>query len=352
MKSKALIYVKRVLLALSATLLALLVCEVALRIVGFEYRPLVITIDGAGEEACEGEEDEEAEEEAGAAFSDWRLYHAFEDDFFRYDPRLLWRPKPYVADFNEQGLRGPPLKAQKPAGEYRIFALGDSNTLGWNRDEADKEKRGANWPEFLQQRLNQPDGRFVVINAGVYGYSSWQGLRRFEELLAFEPDMVLISFGSNDAQRGTVCDAEFADSYFPPLLLKTRLGQLALTVRDRLAAGREVSAEDLVPRVSVEQYRENLRQIIEIGRERDIQCVLLTRPFTGESETETWWKNFAPQYVEATKALGAAQSVPVVDVYEHFRDRPECFADECHFTRQGHELAAELIFEGIRPLVP
>ena len=129
-KSRALTYAKKVLLSLAAALLTLAVCEGVLWIVGYEYSPLAI--------------------EAEQTVSDWRMYHAFGDDCFRYDPKLFWRPKPYRSVFNAQGFRGRALEKEKLPGEYRIFAVGDSNTLGWDPNDTDKRKNGANWPEFLE----------------------------------------------------------------------------------------------------------------------------------------------------------------------------------------------------------
>ena len=42
--------------------------------------------------------------------------------------------------------------------------------------------------------------RFEVLNAGVAGYSSHQGVLRFlQEVDRYQPDLVLVSFGWNDA---------------------------------------------------------------------------------------------------------------------------------------------------------
>jgi len=95
--------------------------------------------------------------------------------------------------FNSQGFRGKELGG-KQHGEFRIFTIGDSNTLGWGGSED-----APNWPVHLEDLLQESNNRFTVINAGVWGYTSFQGMRRFKEVLGYDPDMVIISFGSNDA---------------------------------------------------------------------------------------------------------------------------------------------------------
>ena len=85
---------------------------------------------------------------------------------------LLWRP---VASYpyNSHRFKGPEPALPKPAGTFRIMTYGDSNTDG--PDEG-------GWPARLQAVLNQVGGplglRFEVLNAGVTGYSSYQGLRQ------------------------------------------------------------------------------------------------------------------------------------------------------------------------------
>jgi lysophospholipase L1-like esterase len=210
---------------------------------------------------------------------------------------------------------------------------------------------------MLEQELNKKEpGRCTVTNAGVYGYTSFQGVRRFNEALQYQPDMVIVSFGCNDGMRVTVSDAAFASrpirkNRLDTVLYKTHTGQLLLACSDKLFTSGSAS---LVPRVSVEEYKNNLNEMICVGRERGIKVVLLTRPFTdieGETHDENWWKNFAPDYNAATKEVGAANGLTVVDIAGYFADKKGMFADESHFTKEGFQLAAKLIHDAIRPLI-
>ncbi len=126
---------------------------------------------------------------------DWRLATITGDEHREPDPVLLWRPvaqKPY----NAQRFKGPIVKNPKPANVVRIMCFGDSLTDG-------PPKGG--WPSWLKTSLDQhpPGGapqQFEVINAGVAGYSSHQGLLRFlQEIDRYNPDLLLVSFGWNDA---------------------------------------------------------------------------------------------------------------------------------------------------------
>ena len=164
-------------------LLCLGLLELVLRAAGFRYTPYVT---------------ESAQE-------DWRLPPAH----FRRDPRLLWTmPKSTVVDApeagfphvvtNELGLRGPLASRTRPPEEVRILCLGDSVTFGMGVEDA------LTWPAQLEQVLAEsPElaGRPVhVMNGGIPGWSSVQGLRLLDQTGWYEPDVIVFWFGMNDVQ--------------------------------------------------------------------------------------------------------------------------------------------------------
>jgi lysophospholipase L1-like esterase len=302
-----------------ASTVMLVAAEAGLRLAGYSYSPVRI---GTG------------------VASDYREEHAFRDRHLIYDPVLIWRPRsgPF-SPFNPQGLRGLPIPPGKPAGTRRIIALGDSNTFGWDVDE------GANWPAQLQTLFDSSPRPTEVVNAGVWGYSSFQGERRFKELIGLAPDLVLVSFGGNDAHQVTVPDAEYVRRHdrierLTHATRNLRLAQVAVAAWDRVAAS---SGGRLVPRVSLEDYAVHLRSMIAEGRARGIQVVVLTRPFIGASTDPASWKTHAPKYNETARRVAQAQGVILIDLYEVFKDRPDLFDDESHFGVAGHRLAARLI---------
>ncbi len=335
-------YFKRVVLCLAALLLALLACEGILCAIGYHYVPFAIRV--------------------GDGSQDWRLKHAFEDTCFIADPELIWRPKPSVSLFNSHGFRGPELPLEKQPGEFRVVALGDSNTLGWIPGNP-PNYHGANWPEYVQPLLAAATKKQVtVINAGVWGYSSFQGVVMLERFLAYQPDIVLVSYGSNDTRRVAVPDDQFNTAIGGTFMQLTRLCrrsplanlrtvQLLKATRDRLGGASSTGPENSTFRVPLDQYRKNLERIIRRCRQAGVGCILLTRPYVGDSSDPADWKTYAPDYVAATLAVGSEQNVPVVDVYREFRDSSAMFADESHFTEEGHRAAARLIGDAILPFV-
>lgn len=318
----------RAAVVIGALVVAGALAEFALRAGGYQYSPLKIGTN---------------------VDSDFREQHAFHDRHLVYDPDLIWRPvSGQFSPFNPQGFRGATVDAEKRPGTYRIIAIGDSNTFGWDVDE------GANWPSQLQGRYAASKPATEVINAGVWGYTSFQGRQRFKEMLALHPDLVLVSFGGNDAHPVTVPDVEYVRRHdrierITRATKKLRVAQLAVAAWDR--AYMMTASGTLGPRVTLDDYKTHLRDMIGEGRTRGVRVVLLTRPYVGSSTDPASWKTFAPTYNAATIEIGNAENVAVIDVYGAFKEHPEVFDDEAHFGVKGHRMAAELIHDELSKMI-
>ena len=99
---------------------------------------------------------------------------------------------PFPVSTNSRGLRSKEVRPLE--GQYRILALGDSRTLGSGIYDSET------WPALLEARLNEfVPNYFEVINAGVGGYSAYQGMRYLEKYVhEFKPQLVVACFGTND----------------------------------------------------------------------------------------------------------------------------------------------------------
>jgi len=173
------------------------------------------------------------------------------------DPETGWRLAPDVVRpdddrlfpgrvSNSQGLREESdVPLAKPPGELRILFLGASNTFGL------KLRREATLAAQLERRLAArfPSHPVECINAGVPGYSAYQGLQYLgRDGLAFAPDLVIATFGWNDeAAFGPWSDIELAErarAARPPILASSRLATLVW----RLAHPLESPPEGAPPR--------------------------------------------------------------------------------------------------------
>jgi acyl-CoA thioesterase I len=91
-------------------------------------------------------------------------------------------------------------EAPKPAapGDPRpvIACFGDSITAGFGLDP------GQSFPALLQQDLDQNRHRYRVVNMGVSGDTTQDGLARLPLLLTEKPAIVVLELGANDGLRG------------------------------------------------------------------------------------------------------------------------------------------------------
>jgi len=97
---------------------------------------------------------------------------------------------------NSQSVRAKKDYELGKSRSLRIVCIGDSVTFGLDVDD------DSTYPAQLQQIVAaaDPKANVEVINAGVPGYTSRQGLVFFyKRLLRFKPDIVVAEFGFNDA---------------------------------------------------------------------------------------------------------------------------------------------------------
>jgi lysophospholipase L1-like esterase len=186
---------KRLALASASLLLALPLCEAALRLAGF--RPLYVN-----------------EEQLV---------------FWQHDPQLGWHHVPGRSgrfgkeDFdievriNARGLRDRDYPHTKPDGVARILVLGDSLVWGFGVEQGDI------FTEVLERSLDGVE----VINAGVSGFSTDQELIWLEERgFQYEPDLVLVVLTGNDIWGN---QTSFAHGlYYKPRYLLDAHGGLTL----------------------------------------------------------------------------------------------------------------------------
>jgi lysophospholipase L1-like esterase len=205
---------------------------------------------------------------------------------FDSHPDLIWRLKKNMlfpeADHpfrgvisNEQRLRGlESVPLEKGPKETRILFLGDSVTFGWRLpfDETFVERT----QRELRERF--PGRTIRCINAGVPGYSLFQGWRVLErEGFAYQPDLVVLAFGPNDTTSwGDIGDAEQHarwQAQFPPPAL--RWSSLATLVQIRLSRPVTSKSATARPRLTVSEFGELMEQIREETEARRIGLAVM-----------------------------------------------------------------------------
>ncbi len=172
----------------------------------------------------------------------------------------------------------------------KIVCFGDSITFGYKASNP----LTASYPAFLQRMLEDKYGmgRFTVVNAGISGEDTRQGLKRLDALLASEkPDWVLVEYGTNDLWTGRkIAPAE------------TKANLLEMIRRMKAAGARVILAT--LPPVGDEdkEVAERNAVIREAAREADVPVNDLNAAFEkaladagGKSSPEAWAKYYAPE---------------------------------------------------------
>lgn len=111
------------------------------------------------------------------------------------------QPKPEPA---EEAPRASAQKPQSPPvadSRHRLVAFGDSLTAGFGAEP------GASYPDFLQKLIDRRHYPWRVINAGISGDTSADGVARIPTVLEAKPEIVILELGANDGLRGIPVDA-------------------------------------------------------------------------------------------------------------------------------------------------
>jgi acyl-CoA thioesterase-1 len=220
--------------------------------------------------------------------------------------RVLWsRPNRLVYG---QSVAARPL---------RIIALGDSITKGVRQGVAANETFAA----MIEAKLRQSGVSAEVVNLGVGSERTDLALARLDrDVIARKPDMVMIMYGTND-------------SYVDRGATDTRITQ--------------------------EQYRTNLKKIIEQLQAAGIKPVLMTEPRWGDAAAANGLGEHPnvrlERYMAACREVARETRVPLVDHFavwsEHAKqgkDVGQWTTDQCHPNVAGHRFMAETILPVLR----
>jgi lysophospholipase L1-like esterase len=120
------------------------------------------------------------------------------------EEEYTWQGIP--VQINNQGLRGPEVSREKPAGTYRILNLGDSVVFGWGVQYEDTF--GYQLQLLLDERHAGEGTKYEVINAGVPGWNMENALAFLKaEGLDYQPDLILLNFTVvNDVYGGSALE--------------------------------------------------------------------------------------------------------------------------------------------------
>jgi len=242
----------------------------------------------------------------------------------KYSPERIEPNQEYqTININSFGFRGKDVSIEKPENLFRIFALGGSTMYG-----VGSTSDITTIPGFLQQKFNEEitNKKIEVINAGVSdGWSQTETNLIKTSLLDFNPDLLIIYDGWNDAQN----IAHIQDD----------------KVHEKIS-------------LWVKRWSE----ICELGKERGFKTIIIIQPLVGTGNktlTQDEYRNFVDlqktnilprleMFALALKELDSCTST--ADLRESFNgfDIP-IFWDQGHMGNSGNEIIAQKMFEVILP---
>lgn len=89
-----------------------------------------------------------------------------------------------------------PAAMTKPDNRPVIICFGDSLTAGLGTGP------GESYPDYLQADLDARGYGYRVVNEGISGNTTKDGVARLDHILALKPAVVVVEFGGNDGLRG------------------------------------------------------------------------------------------------------------------------------------------------------
>ncbi len=275
---------------------------------------------------------------------------AHDDDLFwalkknlshkRVHGKIKKTPIDFTVSTNSLGLRSPELRGKKE--RLRILAVGNSCTFGVGVND-DKT-----WPARLGEVLSDRYGVDAdVVNAGVPGYTAYQGKRYLEERgLGLRPDMVIACFGFNDADAwGPKGDQDIAKSLsllrWERVLSRSRFYSALKGLIQRSGEVLRNPMEGRRSRLLPEEFHATLLSMSELCASRHVPVIFVIWPFRNQKvKHNTEWTGYQPIIVRA----GDDARAPVIDLVKPFLAREDAlFIDHIHANEAGCLLAAETI---------
>jgi lysophospholipase L1-like esterase len=290
-------------------------------------------------------------------------------------PYLVYGLTPGYPTQNRRGLRGPDVVVPKPAGVFRIIAVGGSTTYG---DHIDRWEDA--YPAQLEGFLRDRHRAVEVINAGVPGYASWELLISLAfKLLDLQPDLLIVYEGINDLYPRLVKPSEYDGLATSKGIWRTEAPALPTSVLYRVLAvrsgwivdpslaeshfDRSFSAEycqfnstytrcdnfDMTPEAVLaanppRYFERNLRNFVTLARANGIQVMLSSWAYypTAIPEMENgrfMSLRFVQQAVAEHNGLGrkiaAEEKVPYCDLAASLPLNRAYWVEGMHLTPEG-----------------
>jgi len=243
-------------------------------------------------------------------------------------------PMRYAVSTDSRGFRITP--GSNPA-EKTILFLGDSSTFGMGVED------GQTIPARVQRAL----GGVQCINAGVPGYSAYQGRVVLEQTASGgAPDVVVITFGVNaEMQWDQQGDLEHARSIAREHALLINQSNFLGMMRSTLFSPMTPDRRDARPRLTDAEFEAQIRDMLRWCRVHGVAAVLVSWP-----QAVQMFRQGRTTKQLILERVARSEHVPLVDLVPTFRATggTELFLDIVHPSPAGCETAARALLPTLK----
>jgi len=269
---------------------------------------------------------------------------------FKPHPTLYWKLSPNLRNYtyrvgdqsclidtNSEGFRNEKLDVARNERSFRILCIGDETTFGTGMAQSDV------FAKVLQDKIRKRYHFFIteVINAGVEGYTSYQGIRYLRDYcIKYKPDIIVVAFLHNDLSSGVRQDKDRISKNRTAVIAKKNLYKLQsfMILRNFLLGILHKQAEQRkkiksIQRVSPEDYRKNLEEISRIAKDNGASLIFLNL-----QEDKTIKEQ--PIYRRILKKV-ADKNGFLLDIYSIFKQNPGYYVPGTRLpNKKGHAAIA------------
>lgn len=287
---------------------------------------------------------------------------------------------------NRHGYRGEDFEFEKPEGVIRVIAYGGSSTFDTGMTDPD------DWPHRLQRLLSERGFENVeVINGGTPGHTSFDTYGKlFTEGHLMKPDIVMMYNAWNDIKYFHVTDPYlrvvevFREGHDPRYYYQNRFdqwlserSQFYVRLRQRYWMWRVGHVPEGAPptgevqpaagSIGLRQYGLDVDMFVRLAQQIGAVPVLIKQarlPTMDNTEEERALIEY--NYVRLTHeglvhAYAAIDSIiddvasrtgaVVIDASTPLTGRGEYFIDHVHLQPEGSHMLAELVADGLAPVI-
>jgi hypothetical protein len=294
---------------------------------------------------------------------------------------------------NNLGFRGDPFPVNADS-FIKIITLGGSTT------ECMYITEGKTWSDILKLKLGEKNKNIWLNNAGLDGHSTFGHYILINDyILKLKPDYLLLLIGCNEVGREDLTKFDLQHIKLNAidenkLISIIKLNEIRsiyynfiryLRAKDLNVIHKSIKLET-VPKVNVnydqknrlyslhreiylKAFKERLLNIIELAKSNGIKIILITQPALygdavddvskvnlGDIEVKigingrVQW-NILELYNDITRNVGLEENLLVIDLAKKMPKSSSYFYDWHHFTNDGCDKVAEIIFEEMQDYV-